>query len=76
MTLIRLLEAFRFHHHELPVGETIAVRDELAHRLQRLGIAEFAEPLKAIVMPEETRLQEPMQTRGRGRPPKQREMPA
>ena len=61
MINIRLKQTFRFDHIELSEGETIGVRDDLAHQLVRLGVAEYAEPQRAIITPEELRTAAPAQ---------------
>ena len=62
MTSIRLRFPLRFDHYEIPAGTVIEVPAELAHMAVMRGIAEFSEPQRAVVAPQETR--------GRGRPRK------
>lgn len=65
MTSIRLLSRFVCHHHELSVGEVISVRGDLARFFCSVGIAEPVEPLRAVVEPQETRVQRPINRKGR-----------
>lgn len=59
MISIRLLLRFRMDHIAIEAGEVIGVHPELANRLVGLGVAEYAEPLTAIVEPQETRVMRP-----------------
>jgi hypothetical protein len=61
---IRLLETFKYDHCEFPTGIVIDVPAGKALELIHRGVAEMAEPIKAIVEPEETRIIQ------RGRPRK------
>lgn len=65
MINIRLLYPLRFDHIELSSYEVIGVRVEIADEFVRLGIAEYAEPQKAVVAPEETRVERPLARAGR-----------
>ena len=54
---IRLLGAFNHDHLSIPAGTVLDLADrELGHRLVLLGVAEMAGPERAVIEPEETRL--------------------
>lgn len=67
MISVRLIFPLRFDHFELPPGTVIGLPAELAHQAISRGIAEPAEPLRAVLQPQETRR--------RGRPPMSRAVP-
>jgi hypothetical protein len=56
MILVRLLMPLKFHHHELEAGLVIGLPPDRAHRLIQAGIAEMAEPERAVVQPQEKRI--------------------
>jgi len=55
MIQIRLVYPLRFDHFEIPVGTVIGVPAGIAMMAIQRGIAERAEPERAIVEPQETR---------------------
>ena len=59
MTTIRLIQTFKCDHHSLAPGELIDVSDDRARQFVLLGIAEYAEPQRAVIVPNETRATEP-----------------
>lgn len=56
MTTIRLLLPLRFDHFEIPAGTTIAVPADLARMAVQRGIGVRVEPERAVVEPQETRM--------------------
>lgn len=56
MITIRLKLPLRFDHFEIPAGTTIAVPADIARIAIARGIAEPAEREKAVVEPQETRM--------------------
>lgn len=64
MIMVRFFHPLRYDHFDIPAGTIIAVPAGIAHTAIQRGIAEMAEPEKAIVEPQETRVL----NRPRGRP--------
>lgn len=64
---IRLFETFKFDHCEFPTGMVLDVPAGKALELIHRGVAEVAEPIKAVIEPQETRVMPAIQ---RGRPRK------
>ncbi len=59
MTSIRLLCPFTFHHCEIPAGTVIAVPAAIAMQFIAREVAVMAEPERAVVEPQETRVISP-----------------
>ena len=59
MVSIRLLLPLRFDHFEIPAGTVIAVPAGLAGMAVQRRVAEMVEPERAVVEPQETRVQRP-----------------
>jgi len=56
MVSIRLLLPLRYDHISLGAGTIIALSREDAQKLIATGIAEMAEPERAVIEPQETRV--------------------
>jgi hypothetical protein len=56
MITVRLLLPLKHDHIELPEGMIISLPAEAAHKLVMSGIAVMAEPERAVVQPQETRV--------------------
>jgi hypothetical protein len=56
MKLIRLKVSFTFDHCEIPAGTNISIPAGIAFDLINRGVAEMAEPEKAVIEPQENRV--------------------